>query len=137
MCVSHIFLNCANGTKSHNVSHILYDRFNLQIDFPLLCIIPPCISPLIHDNKFMTDFKQTLNFHLNVKEKHLIHYLLLDSRVMKSRESIKKLDPNKVHGPDMISICMLKICGSSISKPYQFILRSCVKNGVFGLENYG
>ena len=57
--------------------------------------------------------RAVVNFHLNVKGKHRIHYLLLDLRKMKLRELIKNLDPNKTHGPDKISICKLKICGSS------------------------
>ena len=47
---------------------------------------------------------------------------------------IQKLDPNKAHGHDMISICMLKICGNSIYKPFQLIFRSCIENGKFPCE---
>ena len=49
-----------------------------------------------------------VNVHLKVKEKHLIYSLLLDSRIMKLRDFVKNLDPNKAHGPDKVSICMLK-----------------------------
>ena len=47
---------------------------------------------------------------------------------------IQKLDPNKSHGHDMISIHMLKICGNSIYKPLQLIFRSCIENGKFPSE---
>ena len=48
---------------------------------------------------------------------------------------IQKLDPNKAnHGHDMISICMLKICGNSIYKPLQLIFRSCIENREFPPE---
>ena len=47
---------------------------------------------------------------------------------------IQKLDPNKSHGHDMISIRMLKICGNSIYKPLQLIFRSCIENGKFPSE---
>ena len=42
---------------------------------------------------------------------------------------IQKLDPNKAHGHDMISIRMLKICGNSVYRPLQLIFRSCIENG--------
>ena len=47
---------------------------------------------------------------------------------------IQKLDPNKAHGHDVISIRMLKICGNSIYKPFQLIFRSCIENGKFPYE---
>ena len=47
---------------------------------------------------------------------------------------IQKLDPNKAHGHDMISIRMLKICANSIYKPLQLIFRSCIENGKFPSE---
>ena len=39
---------------------------------------------------------------------------------------IRYLDPNKANGHDMITICMLKICGESISKPLEKIFKSCI-----------
>ena len=47
---------------------------------------------------------------------------------------IQKLDPNKAHGHDMISIRMLKICGNSVYKPLQLIFRSSTENGKFPSE---
>ena len=47
---------------------------------------------------------------------------------------IQKLDPNKAHGHDMISIRMLKICDNSTYKPLQLIFRSCIENGKFPSE---
>ena len=44
---------------------------------------------------------------------------------------IKNLDPNEVHGHDIISIHMLKICGSSIYKPLEKIFKQCIETGVF------
>ena len=44
---------------------------------------------------------------------------------------IRGLDHNKAHGHDMKSICMLKICGESISKPLEIILKSCIEKGQF------
>ena len=36
---------------------------------------------------------------------------------------------NKAHGHVMISICMLKICGKSIYKPFHLIFRTCIGKG--------
>ena len=44
---------------------------------------------------------------------------------------IAKLDPNKTHGHDKISICMIKICSTSICKPPKFIFNHCIGNGVY------
>ena len=42
---------------------------------------------------------------------------------------IKNLDPNKVHGFDMISFCMLKCYDDSILKPLELIFKSCIESG--------
>ena len=47
---------------------------------------------------------------------------------------IQNLDPNKAHGHDSISICMLKICVSSIYKPLEMIYKHCIETGVFPSE---
>ena len=44
---------------------------------------------------------------------------------------IRKLDPNKVYGHDMISIRMLKQCGDTIWKPLEIIFKNCLKEGIF------
>ena len=45
-----------------------------------------------------------------------------------------KLDPNKAHGHDMISIRMIKLCGDSIYKPLGMIFKSCLNQGIFSAE---
>ena len=47
---------------------------------------------------------------------------------------IQNLDPNKAHGHGMLSICMLKLCSKSISKPLDLILQSYIKHGKFTTE---
>ena len=47
---------------------------------------------------------------------------------------INKLDSNKAHGHDEISIRMLKICGSSVCRPLQIIYKSCLDRGKFPQE---
>ena len=47
---------------------------------------------------------------------------------------IAKLDPNKAHGHDKISIRMIKICSTSISKPLRLIFNDCIGNGIYACE---
>ena len=47
---------------------------------------------------------------------------------------INKLDSNKAHGHDEISIRMLKICGISVCRPLQIIYKSCLDKRKFPQE---
>ena len=55
-----------------------------------------------------------------------------------SQDSIAKviqmLDPNKAHGHDHISICVLTICDSSINKLLEKIFKQCIETRVFPCE---
>ena len=42
---------------------------------------------------------------------------------------IRDLDLNKAQSHDVISICMLKMCGESVSKALEIILKSCIEKG--------
>ena len=46
----------------------------------------------------------------------------------------RSLDPNKAHGHDGISIRMLKLCASSISKPLFFLFEHSLENECFTNE---
>ena len=68
-----------------------------------------------------------------------LHYLT-DNRLSSASFSqdniakmIQKFDPNKAHGHN-ISTCMLKICGSSIYKPIELIIKQFNETGVFPSE---
>ena len=47
---------------------------------------------------------------------------------------IQKLDSNKAHGQDNISIRMIKICGKSICKTLRKIFEESLRTGTFPLE---
>ena len=47
---------------------------------------------------------------------------------------IKSLDPNKAHGHDEISIRMIKLCATPISKPLSILFRNCFENQCFPNE---
>ena len=112
----------------------------------------PCIPPLFHENKFITDFKEKADvFNLffsdqcsliknssrlpSTTTKRTEHILsTVNFSVDDIRKIIQNLNPNKAHGFDMISIRMLQICGASICKPLDIIFRSCIKTGEFPAE---
>ena len=109
----------------------------------------PCIPPLFHDNKFITDLKKRLNFSTLFFSKQ---FSIIDngsklpsnlvyhtegklSDIVFNSEDIGKvisgLDPNKAHGHDIISIRMLKICSESIHKPLESIFRTSLNDERF------
>ena len=112
----------------------------------------PCIPPLFHQNRYITKCKDKAELFNNFfgNQCSLINNSsVLSSLLFKRTENvissidfglddiakiIPNLDPNKPHDYDMISICMLKICGNSIYKPLQLIFRSCIENGKFPSE---
>ena len=112
----------------------------------------PCIRPLFHDNKFITDFKEKAELLNSFFSKqcsiidngsklpsNLVYHTdeKLSDIVFNSEDIgklISGLDPNKAHGHDMISICMLKICGESIHKPLESIFRASLNDGRFSSE---
>ena len=61
----------------------------------------------------------------------------LDSIHLSSSDIVKtisRLDPNKAHGHDMLSIRMTKLCGNSICKPLSIIFKDCLREGKFPHE---
>ena len=64
-------------------------------------------------------------------EKRLPSFGFSEDDIMKV---IQKLDRNKAHGQDNISICMIKICGKSICIPLRKIFEECLRTGIFPLE---
>ena len=112
----------------------------------------PVIPPILHNNALVTDFKkkaELFNSHfanqctsinnnstlpVNVQyltEKRLFSFDFSEDDIMKV---IQKLDPNKAHGQDNISIRMIKICGKSICIPLRKIFEECLRTGTFPLE---
>ena len=47
---------------------------------------------------------------------------------------IHSLDPSKAHGCDGISICMLKLCATLVSKPLHILFNNSVTNEYFPNE---
>ena len=112
----------------------------------------PLIPPLLHENKFIVDFKEKCELFNSFFAKQcslidnsstlpstmtiLTDKSLVDINITqeKIRKIIKRLDPNKAHGHDMISIRMIQLCGETISKPLEMIYKTCLQLGVYPSE---
>ena len=112
----------------------------------------PCIPPLFHENKFITDFKEKAELfnHFFVNQCSLLSNnsvlptnlpqltsKCLDSIHFSSGDIVKiisRLDSNKAHGHDMLSIRMIKLCGNSICKPLSIIFKDFLSEGIFPHE---
>ena len=105
----------------------------------------PCIPPLFHENKFITDFKEKTELfnHFFVNQCSLssknsvlptdlpqLTNKCLDSINFSSSDIAKiisHLDPNKAHCHDVLSTRMIKLCVNSICKPLSIIFNDCLK----------
>ena len=110
------------------------------------------IPPLLVDNKLLTDFLDKANLFNNffAKQCSLISNdsivsvsinFVTRERLSSSEfcvddivKIIRSLDQNKAHGHDEISIRMIKLCASSISKPLHLIFRNCLETESFPKE---
>ena len=66
-----------------------------------------------------------------VTEERLSNFQICSGNIVKI---IRSLHPNKAHGYDEISIRMIKICASSISKPLAILFRNCLESEYFPKE---
>ena len=109
----------------------------------------PLIPPLFHENRFIIDFKEKAELFNsffskqcslitnNSKLSTSLSYLT-DKRlptITFSAEDVGKiiwsLNPNKAHGHDNLSICMLKLCGDAICEPLLLIFNQALLSGSF------
>ena len=79
------------------------------------------IPPLIHNNSLITDFKQKADRFYNFFAAQCTTSVLsykTNSRLSFENDDILKLirslNSQKAHDPDDISICMIKICDSTL-----------------------
>ena len=97
------------------------------------------MPPIYHNDKFASEIKKKCYLFISYFADQcttLVNDSKLPSVLTVHKESllesfhfspdhigdiIKKLDSNKPHGHDMISIRMLKLCGDSIWKPLEII----------------
>ena len=104
----------------------------------------PCIPPIFHENKFVTNFKEQaelfnffsarqcsiidngsdIPFFLHLKPDKSVSNITFTEKDIEN--VTQNLDLNKVHGHDMVSIRMLKLCRKSIIKPLLIISNKCL-----------
>ena len=112
----------------------------------------PIIPSLYHNGNFITDFRQKaelFNSFFSEQCSILLNRSKLATNLAPrtdqsvtsinfSRDDILKiiqnLNPNKAHDPDKVSIRMIKICGKSLSKPFEMVFKSCVIKGEYPSE---
>ena len=93
----------------------------------------PAILPLFHNITFISNVNELFNEHFS-EQSSLIQNKSTILSVFTPHDIkiiINKLDPNKAHGYDMISIRMIKLYGDSIYKPLEMIFKSCLNQGIF------
>ena len=109
----------------------------------------PCIPPILHNNKFVTDFSKKASLFNSVFAKqcsiiennsglpsliNLITNWYL-ANIEFTKDDIKRitcnLDPNEAHGHGMISIHMLRMSGDAMIEPLLQIFKNCIKRGIF------
>ena len=109
----------------------------------------PCIPPIFHNNKYVTDVKEKSkifnsffvnqcslipnNSILPSELKLLTEHTLTSCNFFESDilHIINNQDSNKAHGHDMISIRMLKLCGEAICRPLNIIFKTYLNTGKF------
>ena len=137
-----------------NISHKLSNKTRNPKQYgSLLKIIlngkkRPCIPPIYRSVKLVSDIKKKCDLFKSYFEEQctaLVNDSKLPSVLTVHTESllesfyfsaghirdIKKLDPNKAHGHDMMSIRMLKLSGDSVWKLLEIIFKNCLKEGIF------
>ena len=101
------------------------------------------IPPLLINNEFISNFKTKANYlkstaissdssipsSVNLATNETVTNINFDEQLIS--KLIVVLNPNKAHGLDGLSICMLQMGSDSISKPLSIIFRSCLKAGYF------
>ena len=108
----------------------------------------PIISPLLVNDKFVTNLEKTNLFNEFFSKKcqplknnstlpksntyhaeNRLNDITFDNE--KLLKIIQLLDANKAHGYDGISIRMLKLSSPFIIKPLSIIFQNCLKSGIF------
>ena len=109
----------------------------------------PVIPPIFSNNQIITDFKAKANIfnehfanqcstmlnnsvlplnYQSLTNDELISFNIREEDITKI---IRNLNSTKAHGYDAISIAMLKICDSSVSKPLCYLFKSCLTECIF------
>ena len=105
----------------------------------------PCIPPILHEDKFVTDFQiksEIFNSHFAKQcsalknESRIPPQLQPHTNTVRFSENdilnvLRKLGTSKANGHDEISIRVLKLSDKAVCKPLNIIFTSCLETGVF------
>ena len=80
----------------------------------------PCIPPLLHQDKFVTYFKEEANV-----------FFADQCSIVRNNSELLSTHTNPPPPPPMISIRMIKICDTSICRPLRLIFQPCLESGKF------
>ena len=148
--VSTLVWRCATSRRHINLESTMNRHWN--VCWVLNNKKIPCIPPLLHQDKCVTDFQEKANIFNNffadqcsigsnnselpVTLTRKTHESLstIDFSTDDILKIIRNLDPNKAHGHDMISIRMIEICDTSICRTLKLIFQSCLESGKFPTE---
>ena len=106
------------------------------------------IPPLVENGKFVTNFQSKANIfndYFAIQARPMENDSVLPELVLRTNDILEnieiskstivkiidKLNPNKAHGLDNISIAMLKLCSEEISLPLKIIFERCLHEGTF------
>ena len=109
----------------------------------------PCIPPLYHNKQILSEIKakrELFNLYFAGQCTPLVNnsqlstrftthtnsiVTLIDFSVEQVSNIIKKLDPNRAHGHNKISIRMLKLYEDSVNRPLAAIFKNRFKERIF------
>ena len=108
----------------------------------------PRIPPLFVQNKFITDFKEKaelFNNYFTSQCTPVLNNSELPPLMFRTNSRISSVDitcneinniiaglnTNKAHGPDNISVNMIKLCGNNLCVPLKIIFENIITSGIF------
>ena len=91
----------------------------------------PCISPVVNQC-FLLGNNSVLPTYLPQLTSNCLDSVHFSSSDI--AKIIGRLDPDKVHGHDMLSLSMIKLCGNSICKSLSITFNNCLNEGKFPHE---
>ena len=87
-----------------------------------------CLIPIV--TFFRESFNKVISFYFFQLD---INFEIFFEQICRKNPEEEE-DPNKVHGHDMISIRMIKICDTFICRPLKSIFQSCLESGSLPLN---
>jgi exonuclease III len=136
---------CAKLCNPKSGPNVFWTAFNRLVNNKKLVNIPPLIEGV---STFVTNFQEKADIFnnyfasicrpidngsvlppMNLNTNNILSSVNITSDAI--IKIISKLNANKAHGIDNISIAMLKICPTEVSLPLKIIFDKCIRDGKF------